>query len=442
MNRLMIALGLAWLAPALAHGADRLDPLDNWPHWRGPLANGTAPRGKPPLVWDAKTNVAWKTALPGKGSSTPIVWGELVFVTTAVDTGKRADPKDIPRPDPRLGPKKKTEAPDTYHRFIVLAIDRRSGKVRWQRTCAERVPHEGHHFTHSYAAGSPTTDGKRLYVSFGSFGIYCFDFTGKLLWQRDLGRMETRLGWGEALTPAVHGGRLFLTWDHEASSAMIALKADSGKEAWKVPREEVTSWATPLVVEHKGRAQVIVPGTNKVHSYDAATGKVVWQTKGLTVNCIPSPVARDGVAYCMSGYKGSAGIAVPLDAEGQADGKVLWRLDRGTPYVPSPLLAGDHLYFTYLNDPILSCVDVRSGKVLFEKKRINRLRVLYASPTAANGRIYLVDRDGTTVVLKEGDRPEVLAVNKLGEQIDASPVIVGKQLFLRSDKHLFCIEEK
>ena len=435
-------LSLCLASPLVMSGAEKIDPLDNWPHWRGPLANGTAPRGKPPLRWDAKTNIAWKRAIPGRGSSTPIVWGDLVFVTTAVDTGKKADPKDLPRPDPRFAGKKKTDAPDTYHRFIVLAIDRKTGAVRWQRTCAERVPHEGHHFSHSYAAGSPVTDGKRLYVSFGSFGIYCFDFAGKVLWQRDLGRMETRLGWGEAVTPAVHGDRLFVTWDHEGPSALYALRADSGKTAWKMDRDEVTTWATPLVVEYKGRTQVIVPATKKVRGYDASNGKVLWEAKGLTVNCIPSPVARAGVVYCISGYRGAEGIAVPLDSSGDASEKVLWRVDRNTPYVPSPVLVGDRLYFTASNDAILSCVDVRSGKFVFEKRRLNGLRTLYASPVAADGRLYVVDRDGTTLVLKQGDKPEVLATNRLGEPIDASPVVAGKQLFLRSDKHLFCIEEQ
>jgi outer membrane protein assembly factor BamB len=438
----MSLLTIALLAVSLAPQAEKVDPLDNWPHWRGPLVNGTAPRGKPPLRWDATTNVAWKLPLPGRGSSTPIVWGDLVFVTTAVDTKRKADATDLPRPDPRFAGKKKTHAPDTYHRFSVLAVDRKTGAVRWQRTCAERVPHEGHHDSHSYAAGSPTTDGKRLYVSFGSFGLYCFDLAGKPLWQRDLGRMETRLGWGEAVTPAVHGNRLFVTWDHEGASALFALEADTGKTAWKVDRDEVTTWATPLVVEHRGKVQVIVPATKKVRSYDGRDGKVVWQTKGLTVNCIPSPVAAGGVVYCISGYQGNAAVAVPLDATGTADDKVLWRLDRNTPYVPSPLLAGTRLYFTLSNEPILSCVDVRTGKFIFEKFRLNRLRSLYASPIAADGRIYLVGRDGTTMVLREGDKPEVLAVNRLDEPIDASPVVAGKQLFLRSHGALFCIEEK
>jgi outer membrane protein assembly factor BamB len=447
MNRLTIAILSVCLAPVWGGAAEKIDPLDNWPHWRGPLVNGTAPRGKPPTRWDAKTNLAWKTVLPGRGASTPIVWGDLVFVTTAVDTGKRADPKDIPKPNPRFANKKKTDAPDTYHRFIVLAVDRKSGKVRWQRTCAERVPHEGHHFTHNYAAGSPVTDGKRLYVSFGSFGVYCFDLAGKPLWQRDLGRMETRLGWGEASTPAVHGNRVFLTWDHEAGSFITALEADTGKPIWKVDRDEVTTWATPLVVEHKGKTQVIVPATNKVISYAADSGKVVWWTKGLTVNCIPSPVTRAGIVYCMSGYKGAAAIAVPLDAAGDAREKELWRLKSSTPYVPSPLLLGDRLYFNEYNLPVLSCVDIKTGKFVFEKSRLNRLGTLYASPVAAAGHIYVLDRTGTTMVLKPGDKPEVVAVNRLGtnttgESFNASPAIAGKQLFLRSDRHLYCIAEK
>jgi outer membrane protein assembly factor BamB len=438
----MSPLTIALLAVSLAPGADKVDPLDNWPHWRGPLVNGTAPRGKPPIRWDAKTNIAWKRPLPGRGSSTPVVWGDLVFVSTAVDTGKKADPKDLPKPDPRFAGKKKTDAPDTYHRFMVFALDRKTGAVRWQRTCAKRVPHEGHHDSHSYAAGSPVTDGKRLYVSFGSFGLYCFDLAGKPLWQRDLGRLETRLGWGEAVTPAVHGNRLYVTWDQESDSALYALEAGTGKTAWKVDRDEVTTWATPLIVEHKGTIHVVVPATKKVRSYDARDGKVLWETRGLTVNCIPCPVTRDGVVYCMSGYNGAQAIAVPLDARGDANDRILWRLEGGTPYVPSPVLVGERLYFTQVNLPMLSCVDVRTGKLLLDRVRLNRLRTLYASPVAADGRLYLVDRDGTTMVLKHGERLETLAVNRLDEPIDASPVVAGKQLFLRSHGALFCIEEK
>jgi outer membrane protein assembly factor BamB len=433
----LLALALLTLAPAGA------DPLDNWPHWRGPLADGSAPRGSPPLKWDATTNVAWKAALPGRGASTPIVWGEQVFALTAVDTGRKADPQDLPKPDPRF--EKKTRAPETYHRFLVIALDRRTGKVRWQRTAAEAVPHEGHHDSHSYAAGSPVTDGERLYVSFGSQGAYCYGLDGKPLWSRRLGRMETRLGWGEASTPAVHAGKVYLTWDHEGPSFLTALDAATGKSLWRTPRDEPSSWATPLVVTHKGRTQVVTPGTKKVRSYDAGTGKVLWTSEGLTINCIPSPLARDGVVYVMAGYKGSKAVAISLDAAGDVTGtdKLLWELNRGTPYVPSPALAGGRLWFTQTNDGIVSSVDVKTGKVVIDRARLPGVRSLYASPVAAAGRVYFVDRDGTAVVLRQAaEKVEVLAVNRLGEPVDASPAVAGKQLFLRGEKHLWCFEER
>jgi outer membrane protein assembly factor BamB len=442
MNRLTtLALCLGLLPGALGAAEPAADPLDNWHQWRGPLATGEAPRGNPPLRWDGKTNVKWKAAIPGRGSATPIVWGDRVFVLTAVDTGKEADPKDIPKPDRRF--KKLTTPPTTYHQFLVLALDRKSGKVLWQRTAAEAVPHEGHHPTHSYAAGSPMTDGRQLYVSFGSQGIYCYDLDGNLRWKRDLGRMETRLGWGEGTSPVVHGDSVVVNWDHEGKSFITALEAKTGKPRWKEARDEVTSWATPLVVEHKGTTQVVVCATKKARGYDLATGKVLWECGGHTVNCIPSPVRFGDTVVCMSGYKGAFAAAVRLDARGDVtDTKdVVWQYDRGTPYVPSPLLAGGRLYFTQTNDPLLTCLDARTGKALLDRARLRGLRVLYGSPVAAAGRVYLTDRDGTTLVLRQGDKVEVLATNRLGEGVDASPVVVGKQLLLRGEKHLFCIEE-
>jgi outer membrane protein assembly factor BamB len=444
MSRLLAALFA--LAPLTLLAADkekqRPDPADNWPNWRGPLLSGAAPKAKPPLKWDARTNVAWKAAIPGRGSASPIVWGDQVFVLTAIDTGKKADPKDVPKPDERFKGKKKTTAPDTWHQFVVLAIDRNTGKERWRKTCAERVPHEGHHDSHSYAAGSPVTDGERLIASFGSFGLYCFDLDGKLLWEKQLGRQETRLGWGEAVTPALHKGRVYVTWDHEGDSFITCLDAKDGKELWKVDRNEPSSWATPLVVEHKGKTQVITPGTKRVRSYDAENGKILWHHAGLTVNCIPSPVASDGTAYVMSGYRGAVAIAVPLSSRGDVTDRTTWKLEQGTPYVPSPLLVGDRLYFTQSNDPLLTCVDVKSGKVLMDRVRLTGVRSFYASPVAADGRIYLVDRDGVTLVIEQADRLKVLATNKLGEGVDASPALAGKQLFLRGEKHLWCIGQK
>ena len=415
---------------------------DNWTQWRGPEANGTAPKGDPPITWDKTTNVKWKAALPGRGSATPIVWGNQVFVVTAIETNRVADANDLPKPEPRF--ETKTSPPTNYYQFVVLSFDRTIGKLLWKQVAAERVPHEGHHASHSYAAGSPTTDGHSLYVSFGSFGVYCYDLDGKLRWQRDLGRMHTRLGWGEAVTPVIHGASLLLNWDQEEDSALYCLDAKTGQTKWKKPRDEKTSWNTPLVVEYKGRTQVVVNGTNRVRSYDLETGKELWECGGMTVNAIPSVVTGNGVAYVMSGYKGAAAAAIPLDAVGDVTGsdKVLWRYGKGTPYVPSPLLLGDRLYFTKTNDALLTILDAKTGKPILESARLPGAKSFYASPVAAADRVYLVDRDGTTLVLKAGDTLEILATNRLDDPIDASPAVVGKQLFLRGEKYLYCIEEK
>lgn len=412
---------------------------DHWPQWRGPAFNGFAPNGDPPLKWDDKTNVKWKTPIPGKGTSTPVIWGDQIFLLTAIDTRKPADPKDIPKADPKF--EKKTKPPTTYHQYVVLCLDRKTGKILWQQVATEQVPHEGRHETHSFAAFSPVTDGKHLYVSFGSRGVFCFDLTGKKIWQREFGLMNTRLGWGEGASPALHGDTLIVPWDQEADSFIVALDAKSGATKWKKDRDEKTSWATPLIVTHKGRTQVIVNGTNKVRSYDIADGKVIWECGGQTVNAIPSPVLLDDFVIVMSGYRGAAAHAIPLDSTGDVTGKVLWQYEQGTPYVPSPVLTGGQLWFTQANLGMLTVLDARTGKAVMDRVRLPGVNSLYASPAAARDRIYLSSRDGTTLVLKRGDKLEVLATNRMSEGIDASPAIIGKQLFLRGEQHLFCIEE-
>lgn len=416
------------------------EQLRHWHQWRGPLMNGFAPHADPPLSWDDKTNVKWKTPLPGPGASTPIIWGDRVFVLAARDTQRQADPKDIPKPDARNQPK--TKPPTTYHLFLVLCLERATGKVLWQRTAAEAVPHEGHHETHSYAAGSPTTDGQFLYVSFGSRGLFCYDLDGNLKWQRDLGRQHTRYGWGEAVSPAIHGDTVIVNWDNEFDSFVIALDAKTGATKWKQARDEPTSWATPLIVTHQGRTQVIVNATNRVRSYDLTTGEVLWQCGGMTTNAIPSPVVVGDHLVCMSGYRGSMAWAVPLDATGDITDspKVAWRHDRGTPYVPSPLLYEGKLYFTQGNTGMLTVLDAKTGKPLLEQARLPGLSSLYASPVGAAGRVYFTGRDGTTVVLRATAKLEVLATNRLGTPVDASPALVGKQMFLRGREVVYCIE--
>jgi outer membrane protein assembly factor BamB len=422
---------------------DNLDreTLTNWHQWRGPLACGVAPEGDPPVEWSEQKNVPWKTPLPGDGSSSPIVWRDRVFVTTAVRTNRTVDALPPLTTEPPGG--YKTERPRDYYRFTVLCIDRNNGRVLWDRTATEEVPHEGHQPTHGYASASPTTDGKRLYVSFGSRGIFGYDLDGNLLWKRDLGDMLTRFGWGEGTSPVIHGDSLVVNWDHEGDSALYVLDAPTGATRWKVDRNEVTSWSTPLVVERGSKTQVIVNATRRVTSYDLATGTILWECGGQTVNCIPSPVAAEGIVYCMSGYQGSALYAIPIDSTGDLtdSDKMAWKHRGGTPYVPSPLLVGGLLYFTAGNNPILSCLDARSGKAVIEATRLPKLTSIYASPVYASGRAYFVGRDGATVVLQHGPEYKVLSVNSLADPMDASPAIVGKQMFLRGHGHLYCVAQ-
>ena len=441
MSKKFLLAVCACLVPPCVRAEDATSAvLDNWHQWRGPLANGMAPKGDPPIRWDDTTNIKWKIPLPGRGSSTPIIWGEKLFLITAIDTGRSAKPEDLPKPDPSF--EKKTKPPSTYYQFVVLCFDRVSGKELWRKVATEQVPHEGHHPTHSYAAYSPTTDGRHLYVSFGSRGIYCYDLDGDLKWKRDLGRMNSRLGWGEGTSPVVHGDSLIVNWDQEAGSFLTVLDAKTGEPRWRVDRKEPTSWNTPLIIERGGQTQVVVTGTNRARGYDLQTGRVIWECGGHTVNCIPCAVADDQAIYCMSGYRGSFACALPLDATGDlTDGsKHLWRHTHGTPYVPSPLLFGDRLYFTQANDPLLTCLDTKTGKPVIDRVRLPGMRSFYGSPIGVKDRIYLTSREGVTLVFKKSDKLEVLATNKLDDAIDASPVVIGKHLYLRGEKNLYCIE--
>ncbi len=440
--RLFAAVFVSLAASTVWAGDFETEKLVNWHQWRGPLATGASPKADPPTKWDETTNIKWRAKLDGRGSATPIIWGDNVFILTSIATERKAAPQELPSADPKF--EKKTRAPDNYYQFVVICLDRATGAEKWRKVAAEKVPHEGHHDTHSYAAGSPTTDGNSLFVSFGSFGIYAYDFDGHLKWQRDLGRLNTRLGWGEAVTPVVCGDSLLLNWDQEADSALICLDKNTGATKWSAPRDEKTSWNTPFVVTFNSRTQVILNGTNRIRSYDLATGKQIWECDGMSVNAIPSAVAKDGIVYLMSGYQRNAAVAIPLDSVGdlKETGKIAWRYAKGTPYVPSPLLIGDRLWFTQGNTQILTVLDASTGKPVIDQQRLPQITAIYASPVCAGARIYFTGRNGTTVVVKQSDNLEVLAVNKLDDTIDASPAVVGKQLFLRGEKFVYCIEEK
>ncbi len=417
--------------------------LNNWHQWRGPRADGLAPHGDPPIQWSEKENVEWKVAVPGEGHATPIVWGDRIFVLSAVKTEREVESLDPPKMEPPGG--YKTPRPLAYYRFTVICIDRETGRVRWQRVACEVLPHEGRHGTNTYASASPTTDGHRLVVSFGSHGVFCYDLEGTLLWDRDLGDMVTRFGWGEATSPVIHGNSLIVNWDHEGASFLVVLDPETGKTKWRVDRDEVSSWVTPRVVEYDGRTQLIVPATRRITSYDLATGDVIWECGGLTTNVIPCPVVYDDFVICMSGHGGNEVRAVRLDSRGDVTDdaqQVVWQSHRNTPYVPSPLLYGEQLFFTKSNVAILSCLNPASGETLLASARLPEMKSIYASPVGAADRVYITSREGVTLVMKNQPTLDVLAINKLSEGIDASPVIVGRELFLRGQHHLYKIVEE
>ncbi|QDT31778.1 PQQ-binding-like beta-propeller repeat protein [Thalassoglobus polymorphus] len=417
------------------------DFSNNWHQWRGPLATGASPSGTPPREWSEEKNIAWKVDLPGLGSTTPIVWGDQVFVLTSINTG-RVDPS-LPKPEDQPDRPFGITYPNTFYQLMVLSYDRHTGKELWRKIAAEKVPHEGHHGDNNYASASPTTDGKRLYCWFGSQGLFCFDLSGKLLWEKDLGPVETRLSFGEGAAPVIYQDRLIINRDHDGQSYIVVLDATDGSEIWRKNRDELSTWNTPLVVEAAGKTQVIVNAPNRVRSYHLDNGDLIWECGGQVSNVAPSIVTDGKNAFCMSGYRGSFAVSIPLDSKGDVtdSDKLGWTLQQGTPYVPSPLLVDDLLYFTQSNNAILSCVDAKTGEILIERTRMPGLRAIYSSPVSANGCVYFTGRDGETLVLEQGADFKILATNKLDDAIDASAVIVGNSLYLRGKRSLYCIRE-
>ena len=438
----VVCSGVIWAMPA---GAQSSDAERFWGQWRGPDATGVARHGNPPTEWSETKNIRWKVEIPGRGSASPIVWGDRVFLLTAV-------PVDDPVPQAaagRGGRRGRGRAPRAIatHRFTVLALDRQTGAVAWERVAREEVPHEGHQEPNgTYASGSAVTDGEHLFAFFGSWGLYAYDMDGNPQWEVDLGTRLMRNAFGEGTTPALHGDTLVVTWDHiGGQSFIVALDKRTGEERWRANRDEIDTWATPLIVEHDGRAQVITPAMDRVYSYDLETGDIVWQSRGTTMNAIPSPVHADGIVYVMSGYRGNNLQAIRLaDASGDlaATDALIWQLDRDTPYVPSPLLYDDALYVLKSNDGILSVFDPLTGEPHYQRQRLQGVPNVFASPVGAAGRVYIPGRDGTTLVIRQGDQYEVLASNTLDDGFDASPAVVDEEIYLRGYRYLYAIAEE
>jgi outer membrane protein assembly factor BamB len=426
--------GVVSIAPAQAP-----DHLGQWGQWRGPLAAGVAPKSDPPTEWSETKNIRWKTELPGLGHSSPVVWDDLVFVTSAEKAGPKK-PFIGPVPD---GAHNNME-PESDYQFAVLAIGRQTGALVWRRTVATLQPHESTHESATWASNSPVTDGEHVIAFFGSNGLYCLDTGGRLVWSKDLGNMRVKHGHGEGASPALQGETVVLNWDHEGDSFIVALSKRTGEELWRQTRDEVTSWATPIIVQHGGQMQVVVSGTKRVRGYDLNKGRVIWEAGGLPGNVVATPVTANGMVFAAGSYEKQTMLAIRLaGAIGELAGtkQIVWQKNRSTPYVPSPLLYDGWLYYLRHYQGVLSRAKAATGDEPSGPFRLAPLFNVYSSPVAAAGRVYVTDRNGKTLVLSSDLEPKALALNELDDRFSASAALVGDSIILRGEKFLYHIGE-
>ncbi len=418
MRRLMAAIAAMLL---VSEGS-----AENWPHWRGPTGHGAA-EAAPPVEWSANKNVKWKVSLPRRENSSPIIWDQQVFVTTTVLADGAGDGK-LPKLD-----------------FQLLCYDRQNGKLLWEQTAAAAQPHEGTHNTNGFASASPCTDGEFVYAHYGSRGLFCYTLAGKLVWKRDdFGPMKTLNAFGEGSSPTLGEDLILVPWDQIGPSALYALDKHTGKTVWKTSREGPTCWSTPLVIDFQGQKQVIMNGQNRASSYDLKTGKELWYCDGQTRRPVASPVADNELVYVASGFQGAFIGAFRPDGRGNIKNTahVAWSINHDAPDIASPLLSSGRLYFHKGKSGLFSCVEAATGKPHYFSQRIDGLDTVYASPVSAGGHIYLTGLSGTTVVIKDSPTFEIVAMNTLDEIIGATPAPVDRELFLRGDKHLYCIAEE
>jgi outer membrane protein assembly factor BamB len=411
-------------------------PQSNWLEWRGHRGTGVA-IGDAPLRWSDATGVTWKVPIAGRGHSTPIVVGSRLFLTTAIPTGKGSGAAARSR-----GGGGGADA-GLEHRFDVVSIARSSGSTIWQRTATTATPHEGYHRTYgSFASNSPVSDGQRVYAFFGSRGLYAYSLAGDLVWKKDFGvRLRMDGAFGEGTAPILHDGRLLILFDHLDGGFLSVLNAASGNELFRIRRTEKYNWAPPFVATHNGRRQIVING-EATRGYDYDTGDQIWEARGLGENSVPQVVQHGDLVFSMSGHTIKHLMAIRLGRTGDLTGKeaIAWSTSRGVSYTPSPLLHDGKLYVVS-DAGLVSCLDAATGKPFWATERLPRPYNFKASPVAANGKLYLATEEGDVVVLRLGEKFEVLSTNTLHDQsFIASPVIVDGSIYLRSRTHLFRID--
>lgn len=434
---LIIALVVGWVCLGSASSAG-----SNWPQWRGPDSRGISDETGIPVEWSAAKNIQWKTAIPGRGHSSPIVWEKRVFLTSAIEgpvvPGKKA-PKHMMGSEEFVHPD--WTGSDRSYTLKVVCVNAENGKIMWEQTAYDGPVYDHRHRKNTYASPTPATDGRYVYAFFGSEGMYCYDFAGKLIWKVSLGGIP-QLGMGPGTSPVLFRNLVILVCDYDLGdgSFVTALDKRTGKEVWRVSRKTRSSWATPVLVRHDQRTELIVSGAETVYSYDPESGKEIWRCKGVESHAIPSPVVGHDMVFLSAGSQAKRALAVRLGGTGDLTNtaNIVWRYDKGTAYVPSPILYGDYLYLM-TDRGLLTCLDAKTGDVKYEGGRPPIPATFTASPVAFNGKILLTSEDGDTFVVKAGATHEIIGTNSLEEPVYASPAIAGKKIYIRGEKHLYCI---
>ncbi len=441
-RQLILGLTILTLGPLLLSAADE----SNWPQFRGSKALGESDNLDLPNKWGPTENVLWKRDIAGRGWSSPVVWGNRVFLTTAINEEKTEEPKK------GLYFGGNRAAAKTIHRWKVLCLDLNTGEVLWEKLARKGKPQGSIHIKNSYATETPVTDGERVYAYFGNHGLYCYSVEGELLWSKQWPAHKTRYGWGLAASPILHEGKLYVVNDNEEQSYLVALDANTGKELWRTKRDEKSNWATPYLWENKQRTEIITSGTQKVRSYDLE-GKLLYQFGGNSSITIATPYSKFDLLYVTSGYVGDrkkpifairpgATGDISLRADQDSSEYVAWRQSRAGPYNPSTIVYGDLLY-VLLDRGIVACYEAKTGKQVYGPVRLPDGRAFTSSPWAYNGKIFHLNEYGETYVLQAGRKYKLLHTNKLLEEdmCMATPAISGDKLIIRTDARVYCFKK-